>query len=360
MKDQVLYALYCGDMYGTEQMALAHVRALGDAASTLILAPPGPVHEAAAALGIGTRVAATKGEVFRETLKVARQCKRLSFLSTSVTQAFIGLAVAALSPLTRIRHLNICHGGEDAERSFGKKRSLNRTPVRLVAVSSYCAGVLQQFGVPAHRIEVLENFLLDERIASAPRRIAGPPPLQLVVACRLVPVKRVDLLVSALKLAPQLADLMHVRVLGTGSLLDDLRASARGLNFRFEGFRGDVPEVMAQSDVFVQTCADESFGLVVVEAMAAGLIVVSANRGGAAEIVGDDRYGFLYDANDPAALAQALLRVAQMPESARAAMRQAAAERALARYSASARRERLMEVFLGVGAAEKRSAASAA
>jgi len=217
--------------------------------------------------------------------------------------------------------------------------------------------LLRQLGVPAHRILVLENFLMDERIVNAPRRIAGPLPLQLVVACRLVPVKRVDLLVSAMKLEPRLADLMHVRVLGTGPLLDDLRASAQGLHFRFEGFRDDVPEVMAQSDVFIQTWAYEPFGLAVVEAMAAGLIVVSPDSGGAAEIVGDVRHGFFYDANDPASLAQALLRVAQITEGARAAMRDAAAARAKACYSASSRRERLMEVFLGVGATVKRSAA---
>ncbi len=93
--------------------------------------------------------------------------------------------------------------------------------------------------------------------------------------------------------------------------------------------------------------------------MAAGLIVVSPDSGGAAEIVGDDRHGVFYDANDPASLAQALLRVTQMSGSARAAMRKAAAARAMACYSASARRERLLQVFLGVGATEKRSAESA-
>jgi glycosyltransferase involved in cell wall biosynthesis len=347
MRDTVIYALYSGDMYGTEQMAIAHLRALGDAASTVILAPEGPVHEAAAALGIRTVVATTKGEVFRETLKIARQCKRLSFLTTSITQAFVGLAVAALSPLTRIRHLNICHGGEEAERSFGKKRLLNRTPVRLVAVSAYCASLLRQFGVPAQRILVLENFLMDERIAQAPRRTKEDSPLQALVACRLVPVKRVDLLVSAIKLEPRLADLMQVRVLGTGPLLEPLRESTQGLGFRFDGFRNDVPEVMAQSDVFVQTWADEPFGLAVVEAMAAGLIVVTPDRGGAAEIVGDERHGLFYAADNAQSLADALLRVAEMSPIARTAMRNAAAAKAMACYSASARRQRLLQVFLG-------------
>jgi glycosyltransferase involved in cell wall biosynthesis len=190
--------------------------------------------------------------------------------------------------------------------------------------------------------------------------MGGPAPLQVLIACRLVQVKRVDLLVTAMKLEPRLAQLMQVRVLGTGPLLDQLSESANGLDFRFEGFRTDVPQVMAQSDVFVQTWAEEPFGLAVVEAMAAGLIVVAPDSGGAAEIVGDDRHGLFFRADDPHSLANALLRVAEMPASERAVMRHAAAARALACYSASARRDRLLEVFLGAAPQAKQKAASTA
>lgn len=346
----VVYALYSGDMYGTERMAMAHLQALGDLAPTVILAPEGPVHQAAAALGIQAIRATGKGQVLRETLKLASRYGRVAFLSTSVTLAFVGLAAAALRPFTRIRHLTICHGGLEPERSFGNKRWLNRTPVRLVAVSPHCASQMQQFGVPAHRIVVLENFLLDARISEAPRRVGGSPPLQALLACRLVPVKRVDLLISALCMEPRLAGRLQVRVLGNGptQVENQLREASKGLDIQFEGFRDDVAQVMAQCDVFVQTWADEPFGLAVVEAMAAGLVVVTPDRGGPAGIVGDDRHGIFYAADDPQSLAQALLRAVDMPAGARTAMREAAAARAMACYSASARREQLREVFLGV------------
>lgn len=344
----VVYALYSGDLYGTERMAMAHLQALGDAASTVILAPEGPVHQAAAALGIQSLRAQGKAEVMRETLKLAGRYRRLTFLSTSVTLAFIGLTAAALRPFTRMRHLNICHGGLEPERSFGNKRWLNRTPVRLVAVSSHCASQMRQFGVPEHRIVVLENFLPDARISEAPRRVGGTPPLQALMACRLVPVKRVELLVSAVRLEPRLAGQLQVRVLGNGPFEAGLRQASRGLDVRFEGFRDDVAQVMAQCDVFVQTWADEPFGLAVVEAMAAGLVVVTPDRGGPAEIVGDDRHGIFYAADDARSLAQALLKAVRMPEAVRDAMRDAAAARAMARYSASSRREQLRQVVLGV------------
>jgi glycosyltransferase involved in cell wall biosynthesis len=342
----VAYVLYSGDLYGTEKMAIMHLHAVSDQASTVLLAPRGPIHAAAKALDIQTIEATTATEIFHQLARIARNASRLTFLTVSVTHALIGLAVGALFPWQRIVHLNVCHGGESSQRSFGRKRILNWTPVRLVAVSHYCAELLRRFGVPARRIQVVGNFLTDERILHAPRRTPGRPPLRVLAACRLVPVKRVDLLVTALRMEPRLSRMLRVRVLGDGPLLGELQAASEGLNIAFEGFCDDVPKALAQSDLFVQTWADEPFGLAVVEAMAAGVTVVTPDSGGAAEIVANERHGLFYRANDARSLADALLAAASMSEQSRSSVGEAGAARARSSYSLSARRDRILDVFV--------------
>jgi len=71
----------------------------------------------------------------------------------------------------------------------------------------------------------------------------------------------------------------------------------------------------------------EPFGLVVLEAMAQGLCVIASDRGGPAEIITHGQDGLLVPAQDPHALAQAIVSLTQSPERTRQ-MRQAAIETA--------------------------------
>jgi glycosyltransferase involved in cell wall biosynthesis len=77
----------------------------------------------------------------------------------------------------------------------------------------------------------------------------------------------------------------------------------------FSGSRDDVQELLSQSDIFCQpNTGPEPFGIVFIEALYAGLPVVSTRLGGAAEIINAD-CGILVDPGDPAAVAGALVRL---------------------------------------------------
>ncbi len=67
-----------------------------------------------------------------------------------------------------------------------------------------------------------------------------------------------------------------------------------------------MPELLRAADIFCQpNISPEPFGIAFVEALYAGLPVITANHGGATEIV-DDTTGRLVEPNDPDALAGAL------------------------------------------------------
>ncbi|MEP7305028.1 MAG: glycosyltransferase family 4 protein [Acidobacteriota bacterium] len=113
--------------------------------------------------------------------------------------------------------------------------------------------------------------------------------------------------------------------------LASLRARAQRLGIaervRFAGQRADMPPVLASADIQCQpNTGPESFGLAFVEALAAGLPVVSTRLGGAIEIV-DDSCGMLVPPGDSAALAEALRELITNP-TRRLALAQAAPDRA--------------------------------
>jgi glycosyltransferase involved in cell wall biosynthesis len=77
--------------------------------------------------------------------------------------------------------------------------------------------------------------------------------------------------------------------------------------------RGDVPDVLAGLDVVVCPSVREPFGMVLLEAMAAGRPVVASDSGGPAEIVEDGMSGLLFPTGDAAALAERLQRLLDDP-----------------------------------------------
>jgi glycosyltransferase involved in cell wall biosynthesis len=127
---------------------------------------------------------------------------------------------------------------------------------------------------------------------------------------------------------------------GAEGPLDELKllqdALGLGERLRLLGFRDDIDTVFAAADVVaVPSTRPEPFGLVALEAAAAGLPVVAAAHGGLPEIVRHEQTGLLVTPKDPSALAGALRRLADDPGAA-AAMGAAAAADVSARFSPAA------------------------
>jgi glycosyltransferase involved in cell wall biosynthesis len=99
---------------------------------------------------------------------------------------------------------------------------------------------------------------------------------------------------------------------GSGSQESELRQYTRshGLhNVVFLGHRADIPMLLNQADVFLFTSRYEPFGMVVVEAMAAGCPVVAARTIGPDSIMTHDSDGLLADVGDVRSLADHTARL---------------------------------------------------
>jgi glycosyltransferase involved in cell wall biosynthesis len=106
-------------------------------------------------------------------------------------------------------------------------------------------------------------------------------------------------------------------IAGGGDLEDYLRdlANEMGVADRVHvlGPRKDVPALMHAIDVFVMPSIWEGFGLVLLEAMAAGRPIVASRVATIPEVVADGESGLLVPAGDPLALATALAELAEQP-----------------------------------------------
>ncbi|HEY1016459.1 MAG TPA: glycosyltransferase [Herpetosiphonaceae bacterium] len=109
-------------------------------------------------------------------------------------------------------------------------------------------------------------------------------------------------------------------LIGAGPLRDELAAAAaaRGLTgaVRFLGPRSDIPELLAELDVFVSASLWEGFPTVVLEAMAAGVPVIATDVSGSRELVREGETGLLVPVGAPERLAAAMVRMAEDPGAA--------------------------------------------
>ena len=261
----------------------------------------------------------------------------------------IGSAVRLMDPA--VRTLRTVHGAtEHPPRGLALKRRVQRAadwacarfvqwPV--VAVSEPLAALLRR-ELPASRVRVVENGL---RVAETERRATAAVALPAVGARtrvgffgRMAPVKRVDLILEiAARLEARAPGAFAFLLFGDGPLLASLReeATRRGLSghVHFMGFTSEVAANLRAMDAMLMTSDHEGLPMIVLEAMALGVPVVSHAVGAIPALLDEGRAGTLLATQEPDAYVEALLALRDAP--AETAQRTtAAAARVRERYSA--------------------------
>jgi glycosyltransferase involved in cell wall biosynthesis len=143
-------------------------------------------------------------------------------------------------------------------------------------------------------------------------------------------------------------------LVGRGSLQRETEALTRTLGLdggvRFLGVRRDVPRLMGLADAYLMSSAWEGMPMVLLEAAATGLPIVTTSVGGNREVVENEETGFLVPPGDPDALGSAMLRVMDLSESDRRAMGARGRERVRSRYGLSRVVERWEQLYREVSA----------
>lgn len=175
------------------------------------------------------------------------------------------------------------------------RRAMVRMATSYVAYSSPAREYLISLGASPERVHIGLNAVDVDAMAAAvcnerarldfSFRRSGYPPVLLLYSGQLIPRKRVDLLLQAL--AQTGADDVGLLVAGSGPEEAHLRSLAASLNLRnvfFEGFHqpSELHRYYALANALVLPSDREVWGMVVNEALAAGLYVIASERVGAA------------------------------------------------------------------------------
>jgi glycogen synthase len=216
--------------------------------------------------------------------------------------------------------------GMDASHVYKRSRQARLAWFRLVSAAHFITACSQYvideaeafFGAPfGDRAVVVANGV---DVAACRATTAAKRERHYILGLgRLVHQKGYDLLVSAFASLCTDFPAHELIIAGEGPVLEDLRklTEALGVSRRVE-FLGGVDhdralQLFAGADVFVLASRHEPQGIVVLEAMAAGALVVAAGVGGVPETVRDRENGLLFVADDSEDLARALREALSLP-----------------------------------------------
>lgn len=152
---------------------------------------------------------------------------------------------------------------------------------------------------------------------------------------RLTPPKDHEVFLQAAALILQSVPQSRFLIVGDGPLRNDLESRARELGIQtaviFTGMRRDIPAVLGALDVLVLSSLWEGLPVTLLEGMASALPVVATQVGSIPDVATKET-AILVPPSDPAAIAQACIKLANNPE-LRLLMGQAGLKRVVAHYS---------------------------
>lgn len=231
------------------------------------------------------------------------------------------LGIEMLHTLLR-RRIPVIHALANARPGYSVAHQPNSARYWIASCSDWNATVFREAGYRAARIETVYPGARIDRFFRF--FLPDTAKLRIAYASLVLPYKGAHILVQALvhlhqagipfsaEIAGDSTDPSFVQTLQTFARENGMEASVK-----FTGFLGrqELAALYARSNVLVfPSQFPEPFGISQVEALAAGLVVVSSGTGGAAEIIRDGENGLLFPAADARVLAGKLAQLARDPD----------------------------------------------
>ena len=358
---RIAHVLGSFEIGGGERVALDLARGQRRAgheviAVSLAPGPPGPLaeqFEAAGARAITVPKLPRVDVTLPARLAALFYRRGVGVVHTHNPQPLIYAAVAG--KLARARVVHTKHGLNQgrARALWLRQRAAAFADVYVAVSEATAAQSREQRDCAPHKLRVIANGIeLDQFRPDPDSRAAVRAALGIGAGARVLgtvgrihPDKNHARLVRAA--APLVGEDLRLVIVGDGPMLPQLREqvaslpAGRAAFVHLLGRRLDVPRLLAAFDVFAMSSDTEGLPLVVPEAMATALPVVSTAVGGIPAVVREGDTGFLVPAADEAALRDRLARLAADPDLA-ARMGARGREIALAEHSC----ERMLRAYM--------------
>jgi glycosyltransferase involved in cell wall biosynthesis len=200
------------------------------------------------------------------------------------------------------------------------------------------------FRIRGYKTWVIPNIAEVENFLTARRE---PGALRVIVCRHLDRIYNIPIALKAFKIVKQEFPSATLTVTGDGPMLEELRRLSESLSLRDVVFRAsvphsDLPGIFAKADVFINPTNAVEIPLSLVEAAAAGLVIVASDTGAIREFIQHNVNGLLSAPNDSEMMAKwviALFHRSNLMSKFRRAARRSATQ-----YSWSALRDRYYEL----------------
>ena len=363
LPDSLRVALLAGGLTrgGAEKQLVYMARALRDAGVCVRVYTLGDGEFYEAALHDAELPPVWVGRAANPVLRLVAFVRALRRFRPHIVQAahsYVNLYVAFAARVYGSLALGAVRGDaiHDVLANGGWGRWLLRMPHALLVNSFGARYNAESLGVERSSLYVVPNVIDASAFEARQRHLRGdavaPGHAVAVAVANLVPSKRLDRFLEALARARRVAPGLRGVLVGQGPERASLEALAHclgllpgGLDFR--GGCDDIPGLLAEADMLVLTSDHEGFPNVILEAMAAGLPVLTTPAGDAGIVVQDGGAGYVVPFEGGEALAERLVQLATSPD-LRRRLGEAGREYARARYSSAGLAGRLLSVYRAV------------
>lgn len=251
-----------------------------------------------------------------------------------VLHAYFGYNGVRLLPILNQLHvpLVVSFHGVDASVMFNdpqyvlQSREVFQKATLILVRSAHMGDRLIQQGCPPEKIRISRASLDLSQFAFNPKpKPAAGQPVTFLQACRLIPKKGLETLISAFSQIHTEFPHARLEIVGSGPLEATLKQQITQLGLQDKiALRGylETPALMtamAQADVFIHPSESDEQGNMegipnaLIEAMALGLPVISTEHAGIPELVNHGQNGLLAPERNPDQLAQAMRTLLQAP-----------------------------------------------
>ncbi|MGE5606049.1 MAG: glycosyltransferase [Bacteroidota bacterium] len=242
-----------------------------------------------------------------QLVKIIKSFKPDIMVSHGYSEHIWGRIAAIIAKVPVI--IQVEHNTEKYQpQQYLESRILYNHTNKIVCVSHGVMDYLAKLGFNKERMQVIYNGIPLERFSSLQTVPFINRQPNLVMVARFARQKDHSTLIRAASLLREYSIKVYLVGEGKKNYRQQAENLVKSLNLEekvfFLGPRSDIPELLSQNQISVLATRYEGFGLVVVEAMAAGCIVIASNVTGVSELVQNGITGFLVPPGEPVALAE--------------------------------------------------------
>lgn len=193
---------------------------------------------------------------------------------------------------------------------YFEKKAL-RNASRVITVSQWAKEESDKLiGVDSKTVYIPNGVNYKKYCNIEPMQISHP---SIFFIGRLVKFKGVDILIKSLQIVKKVYPDIHLYIAGNGPQSRNLKSLSRDLNLdssiTFLSFLSeeDKLKMLKSADIFVVPSRIETFGIVILEALASGIPIVASNTGGIPQILDNGKYGLLAETENSEDLAQKII-----------------------------------------------------